>query len=153
MHKMKQIALSGLAALAFSAAPAFAQNPKTPYYDQQQVQQPGYGGQQNAPQQPGNGYQQQAAPGQGFSFQGDEMPPSHDRRQYGRYDDRYSQTYQQQQAEAQRPGGGCLRYGAVGAAAGHLAGHGVLGALAGCVAGRVVRNRDRSRIDQQSGQQ
>ena len=83
---------------------------------------------------------------QGFSFQGDELPPSHDRKYIGTPDPRYSQTVQQQQQEAQRPGGGCLRYGAVGAAGGHLAGHGVLGALAGCAVGSIVRHRDNERI-------
>ncbi len=117
-------------------------------YNQGPDQGQGFGGGQNYPGR-GNYQQQQQQPAQGFSFQGDQIPPSHDQRQYGRYDQRYSQTYQQQRAEPQRPGGGCLRYGAVGAAGGALAGHGVLGAVAGCVAGRVVRNRDRARIEQE----
>lgn len=101
------------------------------------------------------GFEDQAAPStpnqtyqgpQGFSFKGDELPPSHDRKYLGNSDPRYSQTTQQQQTEAQRPGGGCLRYGAVGAAGGHLAGHGVMGALAGCAMGSYVRHRDKVRI-------
>lgn len=88
---------------------------------------------------------------QGFSFQGDQLPPSHDRKYLGTQDPRYSQTSQQQQEAAQRPGGGCLRYGAVGAAGGHLAGHGVMGALAGCAVGSIVRHRDNARI--REGQQ
>ena len=86
---------------------------------------------------------------QGFSFQGDQLPPSHDRKYLGTQDPRYSQTVQQQQQAAERPGGGCLRYGAVGAAGGHLAGHGVVGALAGCAVGSYVRHRDNARIRQQ----
>ncbi len=87
---------------------------------------------------------------QGFSFQGDELPPSHDRKYLGNNDPRYAQTTQQQQAEAQKSGGGCLRYGAVGAAGGHLAGHGVMGALAGCAVGSYVKHRDNARIRAQS---
>ncbi len=92
---------------------------------------------------------------QGFSFQGDQIQPMPDDRSRARPDSRYSQTQQQQATgEIPKPGGGCLRYGAVGAAGGHLAGHGVLGALAGCVTGTVVRRRDEARIRaQQSGQQ
>ena len=91
---------------------------------------------------------------QGFSFQGDQIQPMPDTRSRAVPDSRYSQTQQQQQTgELPKPGGGCLRYGAVGAAGGHLAGHGVLGALAGCVAGTVVKRRDEARIRaQQTGQ-
>ena len=103
-------------------------------------------------------YQYQGPPptaDRGFSFQGDQIQPMPDDRTRATQDPRYSQT-QQQQATGQipKPGGGCLRYGAVGAAGGHLAGHGVLGALAGCVTGTVVRRRDEARIRaQQTGQQ
>ncbi len=92
---------------------------------------------------------------QGFSFQGDQIQPMPDDRTRAKVDPRYSQTRQQQATgEIPKPGGGCLRYGAVGAAGGHLAGHGVLGALAGCVTGTVVRRRDEARIRaQQTGQQ
>ncbi len=92
---------------------------------------------------------------QGFSFQGDQIQPMPDDRTRANPDPRYSQTQRQQATgEIPKPGGGCLRYGAVGAAGGHLAGHGVLGALAGCVTGTVVRRRDEARIRaQQSGQQ
>ncbi|MGI4950356.1 MAG: hypothetical protein ACRYGM_00975 [Janthinobacterium lividum] len=103
----------------------------------------------SAPSAPNSTYQ---GP-QGFSFQGDELPPSYDRKYVGRPDSRYSQTYQQQQVEAQKPGGGCLKYGAAGALGGHLAGHGVMGALAGCAVGTYVRHRDKNRIEeQQQGQ-
>ena len=91
---------------------------------------------------------------QGFSFKGDQIQPMPDTHSRVTNDPRYSQTQQQQATgEIPKPGGGCLRYGAVGAAGGHLAGHGVLGALAGCVAGTVVRNRDKARIEQQYGRQ
>ncbi len=103
------------------------------------------------------GYRYQGAPptaDQGFSFQGDQIQPMPDSRNRVTQDPRYSQTQQQQRTgEIPKPGGGCLRYGAVGAAGGHLAGHGVLGALAGCVAGRVVRSRDQARIDREYGRQ
>jgi len=91
----------------------------------------------------------------GFSFQGDQIQPMPDDRTRTTSDPRYSQTQQQQTTgEIPKPGGGCLRYGAVGAAGGHLAGHGILGALAGCVAGTVVRRRGEARIRaQQAGQQ
>lgn len=96
------------------------------------------------------GYRYQGPPptaDQGFSFQGDQIQPMPDSRSRATQDPRYSQTQQQQQTgELPKPGGGCLRYGAVGAAGGHLAGHGVLGALAGCVAGTVVKRRDQARI-------
>jgi hypothetical protein len=92
----------------------------------------------------------QTASGDAFSFQGDQIQPMPDQRQINPRDQRYSQTYQQQQTgEIPKPGGGCLRYGAVGAAGGHLAGHGVMGALAGCATGMYVRNRDKARIQQQ----
>ncbi len=43
--------------------------------------------------------------------------------------------------------GGCLKYGAAGAVAGHYAGrHGVIGALAGCAAG-IWRRREARRYD------
>ncbi len=44
---------------------------------------------------------------------------------------------------AQAEPGGCLKYGAAGAVAGHLAHHGVLGAVGGCVTGMYVRHRYR----------
>ena len=126
-------------ALGMLAGPALAQRGqvRNPYDDA-------------APAAPNTTYQ---GP-QGFSFQGDELPPSYDRKHLGRPDDRYSQTQQEQQAQvqAQKPGGGCLRYGAVGAAGGHLAGHGVIGALAGCAVGSYVKHRDKVRIEQQSDQ-
>ena len=91
---------------------------------------------------------------QGFSFQGDQIQPMPDTRSRATADSRYSQTQQQQaNGEIPKPGGGCLRYGAVGAAGGHLAGHGVLGAVAGCITGHMVRKRDEARIDQQYGRQ
>ena len=52
-------------------------------------------------------------------------------------------------AEAQianRPKGGCLKYGAAGALAGHVVHHGVRGALLGCVAGMVVKHRSKKRF-------
>ncbi len=118
-------------ALGLAASPAFAQRGRAqnPYDDA-------------APPPPNTTYQ---GP-QGFSFQGDELPPSYDRKFVGRPDSRYSQTYQQQQAAAEKPGGGCLRYGAAGALGGHLAGHGVAGALAGCAVGSYVKHRDKARI-------
>lgn len=86
-----------------------------------------------------------------FSFDGDTLPPSYDRKPPG-FDERYSETYRQQQAAAQKAGGGCLKYGAAGAVAGHFAGHTWLGALAGCATGAAVRHRDKARIEQQPGQ-
>lgn len=62
---------------------------------------------------------------------------------------------------AQAEPGGCLKYGAVGAVGGHVAGrHGVLGAIGGCVTGMYVRHKYRKGIqedaqkwrDQQSAQ-
>lgn len=44
---------------------------------------------------------------------------------------------------AQAEPGGCLKYGAVGAAGGHLAHHGVLGAVGGCAAGMWRRHEYR----------
>ena len=103
------------------------------------------------------GYRYQGTPptaDQGFSFQGDQIQPMPDTRSRVSNDPRYSGTQQQQASgEIPKPGGGCLRYGAVGAAGGHLAGHGVLGAVAGCVTGMVIRNRDKDRIAQQNGRQ
>ena len=103
------------------------------------------------------GYRYQGAPptaDQGFSFQGDQIQPMPDTRSRVTADPRYSQTQQQQATgELPKPGGGCLRYGAVGAAGGHLAGHGILGAVAGCVTGSLVRRRDEARIRaQEAGQ-
>ena len=49
--------------------------------------------------------------------------------------------------------GGCLKYGAAGAVAGHMAGHGVVGAVAGCALG-VHKRREykrEMRMQQQSG--
>jgi hypothetical protein len=46
-------------------------------------------------------------------------------------------------APAQAEPGGCLKYGAAGAAGGHLAHHGVLGAAGGCVTGMIVRHHYR----------
>ena len=137
--------LSATLALSMLAAPALAQG--------YQGSRPNPFNGQNSVAQPNQTYQGN----QGFSFQGDELPPSYDRNGVARNgtDPRYSQTYQQQQQDAQtKPGGGCLRYGAVGAAGGHLAGHGVLGALAGCATGAYVRHRDKERIraEQQGAQ-
>ena len=96
----------------------------------------------------------QGTSGEAFSFQGDQIQPMPDQRRIDPRDPRYSQTYQQQQnGEIPKPGGGCLRYGAVGAAGGHLAGHGVLGAIAGCATGAYVRHRDKARITDQYGKQ
>ncbi len=62
---------------------------------------------------------------------------------------------------AQAEPGGCLKYGAVGAVGGHVAGrHGVLGAIGGCVTGMYVRHKYRKNLqadaqkwrDQQAGQ-
>ena len=136
--------LSASLALSMLAAPAFAQGYNrgraNPFNGEDSVSQPNQTYQGN----------------QGFSFQGDELPPSYDRNGVRRNttDPRYSQTYQQQQQDVQtKPGGGCLKYGAVGAAGGHLAGHGILGALAGCATGAYVRHRDKAAIRaQQNGQ-
>ena len=92
---------------------------------------------------------QSASPGQGggFSFQGDQIQPMPDPSTNNVRDPRYTQTGQQQaNGQLPKPGGGCLRYGAVGAAGGHLAGHGVLGAVAGCATGMFVKHRDKARI-------
>lgn len=125
-------------ALSLLAAPAFAQRGRSgnPFDDSTQ------------PTPPNTQYQGQ----QGFSFPGDELPPSYDRKYVGKPDPRYSQTVQQQQTAAEKPGGGCLRYGAAGALGGHLAGHGVLGALAGCAVGSYVKHRDKVQIEEQQGQ-
>ena len=138
--------LSASLALSMLAAPAFAQGynrsdsqgRSNPFNSQDSVSPPNQTYQGN----------------QGFSFQGDELPPSYDRRGVGNSDPRYGQTYQQRQQDVEtKPGGGCLKYGAVGAAGGHLAGHGVLGALAGCATGAYVRHRDKAAIRaQQNGQ-
>lgn len=43
--------------------------------------------------------------------------------------------------------GGCLKYGAVGAVGGHIAGHhSVLGAIGGCVTGMYVRHKYRKNL-------
>ena len=87
------------------------------------------------------------AQGGGFSFQGDQIQPLPDPSTNNLRDPRYSQTGQQQaNGQLPKPGGGCLRYGAVGAAGGHLAGHGVLGAVAGCATGAYIKHRDKARI-------
>ena len=87
------------------------------------------------------------AQGGGFSFQGDQIQPMPDPSTNNVRDPRYTQTGQQQaNGQLPKPGGGCLRYGAVGAAGGHLAGHGVLGAMAGCATGMYVKHRDKARI-------
>lgn len=39
--------------------------------------------------------------------------------------------------------GGCVKYGAAGAVAGHLASHGVIGAVGGCAAGMYQRHKYR----------
>ena len=45
--------------------------------------------------------------------------------------------------------GGCLKYGAVGAVGGHVAGHhGVLGAIGGCVTGMYVRHKYRKSLQE-----
>ena len=94
-------------------------------------------------------------PNEPFTFQGDQIQPFPDQPQKGvSRDPRYSQTAQQQQTgEIPKPGGGCLKYGAVGAVGGHLAGHGVVGALAGCVTGAYMKHRDKARIAEQYGKQ
>jgi len=131
------------AAACLTVSAASAQGYQSPGY-----QSPGYNQGRGVPQ--GSG---QAAPNDAFSFQGDQIQPMPDQRRIDSRDQRYSQTYQQQQSgEIQKPGGGCLRYGAVGAAGGHLAGHGVLGAIAGCATGAYVRHRDKARIEQQNQQ-
>jgi hypothetical protein len=45
--------------------------------------------------------------------------------------------------------GGCLKYGAAGAVAGHMAGHGVMGAMGGCVAGMYARHKAREAAERQ----
>ena len=97
----------------------------------------------------------QASSGNPFSFQGDQIAPLPDpQRRIDPNDSRYTQTQQlQKSGELPKPGGGCLRYGAVGAAGGHLAGHGVLGAVAGCATGMYVKHRDKARIQQMQQQQ
>ena len=71
-------------ALSLMAGPAFAQRPRG-------------GFDESPPPPPNTPYQ---GP-QGFSFQGDQLPSSHDRPFVGQYNDRYSGTYRQQQAQAQ----------------------------------------------------
>ena len=97
----------------------------------------------------------QGSSGDPFTFQGDQIQPMPDpAHRVDSRDPRYSQTVQQQQnGEIPKPGGGCLKYGAAGAAGGHLAGHGVLGAIAGCATGAYVRHRDKARIADQYGKQ
>jgi len=134
-----KVLTAAFAAVCLSAGAAGAQGYKQPGYNQ------------GAATQPGSGPSASADP---FSFQGDQIQQMPDQRRINPSDQRYSQTYQQQQTgEIPKPGGGCLRYGAVGAAGGHLAGHGVLGAIAGCATGAYVRNRDKARIQQQYGNQ
>ena len=53
------------------------------------------------------------------------------------------------QNPAQAEPGGCLKYGAVGAVGGHVAGHGVMGALAGCGAGMWTRHEARKHAAQE----
>ena len=126
------------AALCLNVSGAGAQTTRSPGYNQG-----------NAPSAAGP-----AASGEPFAFQGDQIRPMPDQRRIDPRDSRYTQSYQQQQSgEAPKPGGGCLRYGAVGAAGGHLAGHGVLGAIAGCATGAYVRHRDKARIADQYGKQ
>jgi hypothetical protein len=128
-----------IAAACLNVSAAGAQGYKQPSYGQGTVMQQGSG---------------QNSSGDAFSFQGDQIQPMPDQRRIDPRDQRYSQTYQQQQnGEIPKPGGGCLRYGAVGAAGGHLAGHGVLGAIAGCATGAYVRHRDKARIQQQYNSQ
>src|SRR3954453_7449994 len=43
------------------------------------------------------------------------------------------------------PSGGCWKYGAAGALAGHAANHGVLGAVGGCATGMWVKHRSKQR--------
>jgi hypothetical protein len=45
--------------------------------------------------------------------------------------------------------GGCLKYGAAGAVAGHAAGHGIKGALAGCAVGMYERHRYNKQMREQ----
>jgi len=125
-------------AICLSANIAGAQTSKSPGYGQ-------------SGSQPAAGSGSSAEP---FAFQGDQIQPMPDQRRTDPRDPRYAQTYQQQQnGEIPKPGGGCLRYGAVGAAGGHLAGHGVLGALAGCATGAYVRHREKAQITDQYGKQ
>ena len=124
--------LPACVALSLLAAPAMAQRGRAgnPFDD-------------NAPLPPPNSTYRGD---QGFSFPGDELKPSYDRKHVGTSDPRYRETVQEQRTEAEKPGGGCLRYGAAGALGGHLAGHTTMGALAGCAAGMWVRHRDKERI-------
>ena len=132
-----------VAAVCFTTSAAMAQG----YQSQGYQSQGGFQGGASS----GSGRPSSSEP---FSFQGDQIQPMPDQRQISQRDPRYSQTYQQPQSgEIPKPGGGCLRYGAVGAAGGHLAGHGVLGALAGCATGAYVRHRDKARIRDQYGTQ
>ena len=56
------------------------------------------------------------------------------------------------QAEA-KPGG-CLKYGAAGAVAGHLSGHhGVKGALVGCTTGIYVRHEYKKQMKEKANEQ
>ena len=43
-------------------------------------------------------------------------------------------------SEANASPGGCLKYGAAGAVAGHMVHHGIRGAMAGCAAGMYRRH-------------
>ena len=138
MPNFRSIALAALTLGCISAGPALAQM---------------RGGFDDMPTGPGK----QGPTSQAFSFSGDELKPSYDRKYLGNQDPRYTGTLEQQkeearQAESQKPGGGCLRYGAVGAAGGHLAGHSVVGALAGCAVGSYVRHREKAAIRTQQAQ-
>jgi len=53
-------------------------------------------------------------------------------------------------APARAEPGGCLKYGAVGAAGGHVAHHGVLGAVGGCTTGMYVRHKYRKEARQKA---
>lgn len=135
---ISKLLLAAFAATCLSASVAGAQTTRSPGYNQ--------GG-----AQPTTGQSSSSEP---FAFQGDQIQPMPDQRRIDPRDPRYTQTYQQQQnGEIPKPGGGCLRYGAVGAAGGHLAGHGVLGAIAGCATGAYVRHRDKARIADEYGKQ
>ena len=136
------------AAICLSVSVAGAQTARSPGYGQSSGQ-PAAG--QPIAGQPTAG---QGASGEPFAFQGDQIQPMPDQRRIDPRDPRYAQTYQQQQnGEILKPGGGCLRYGAVGAAGGHLAGHGVLGAIAGCATWAYVRHREKAQIIDQYGRQ
>ena len=58
-------------------------------------------------------------------------------------------------ASAEAKPGGCLKYGAAGAVAGHMVHHGIRGAMAGCAAGMYRRHMYNKQMRQEraSGQQ